>query len=134
MRRKAPCLIAFVLVARVAWASFDFAQDRSFDFAQDRQAPAAGDVTNGRGLFQTRCADCHGIDAKGVHGPDLTVVFANGATDDRIFQTIRRGVPGTEMPASNAPDAEIRAIVGYLHTLNPTPGEAGGGNVASGER
>src|ERR1041384_3839174 len=76
------------------------------------------DVANGRGLFQTRCADCHGIDAKGVHGPDLTVLFsAGGATDDRVFQTIRSGVPGTEMPASNAPDAEIRAIVAYLPTL-----------------
>src|SRR5947207_11675288 len=107
MRRKAPCLIAFVLVACAASA----------------QTPAATEVTNGRGLFQTRCADCHGIDAKGVHGPDLTVLFANGATDDRVFQTIRRGVAGTEMPASNAPDAEIRAVIAYLHTLSVTANE-----------
>src|SRR6266852_1912449 len=124
MRRKVPCLLAFVLAARVAGA----------------QTPAPGDVTNGRGLFQTRCADCHGIDAKGVHGPDLTVIFANGATDDRVFQTIRRGVAGTEMPASNAPDAELRAIVAYLHTLSPTPNDAPGptgsgqGNAANGDR
>src|SRR6266850_1921958 len=93
MRRGIPCLLVLMLAARVAFA----------------QAPA-DEVARGTGLFQTRCADCHGIDAKGVHGPDLTVVFANGATDDRVFQTIRRGVAGTEMPASNAPDAEIRAI------------------------
>jgi len=81
------------------------------------QGPPQDEVTRGRGLFQTRCADCHGIDAKGVHGPDLNVLFANGATDDRVFGTIRRGVPGTEMPASNAPDAELSAIVAYLHSM-----------------
>src|SRR6266850_5596895 len=125
MRRGIPCLLVLMLAARVAFA----------------QAPA-DEVARGTGLFQTRCADCHGIDAKGVHGPDLTVIFANGATDDRVFQTIRRGVPGTEMPASNAPDAEIRAIVAYLRTLSPTPNDApagpstgsGQGNAANGER
>ncbi|HET9834345.1 MAG TPA: c-type cytochrome, partial [Vicinamibacterales bacterium] len=81
------------------------------------QAPNQDEVARGRGLFQTRCADCHGIDAKGVHGPDLTVVFTNGATDERVFNTIRRGVPGTEMPASNAPDQELRAIVAYLRSV-----------------
>jgi alcohol dehydrogenase (cytochrome c) len=102
--------------------------------AQAPPGPARGDAANGMGLFQTRCADCHGIDAKGVHGPDLTVIFANGATDDRVFQTIRRGVAGTEMPASNAPDAEVRAIVSYLHTLSPSPTDAATGDVANGER
>jgi len=94
------------------------------------QDPAAA----GASLFQLRCSDCHGIDAKGVHGPDLTVVFSNGGTDDLVFQTIRRGVPGTEMPSSNAPEAELRAIVAYLHTLSPSPNEPASGNVANGER
>ncbi|HUK36752.1 MAG TPA: c-type cytochrome, partial [Vicinamibacterales bacterium] len=98
------------------------------------QAPDRDDATRGRGLFQTRCADCHGIDAKGVHGPDLTVLFASGATDDRVLQTIRRGVPGTEMPASSAPDSELRAVVAYLHTLAPTPSSVVTGNVENGER
>ncbi len=62
------------------------------------QTPANGDAARGAALFQLRCSDCHGVDAKGVHGPDLTVLFANGATDGRVFETIRRGVPGTEMP------------------------------------
>jgi len=103
-----------------------------------RVAPAQTDVANGRGLFQTRCADCHGIDAKGVHGPDLTVLFANGATDERVFQTIRRGVPGSEMPASNAPDAEIRAVIAYLHSVGVRVPDAGNSsnlaNLSNGER
>jgi PQQ-dependent dehydrogenase (methanol/ethanol family) len=120
MRRHLPCLLAVVLVAlacRVAAA----------------QAPA-DEVGRGAALFQLRCSDCHGIDAKGVHGPDLTVIFANGATDDRVFQTIRRGVAGTEMPASNAPDTELRAIVAYLHTFTVVPNDAASGNAANGER
>jgi alcohol dehydrogenase (cytochrome c) len=117
MLRKALPLLALVCVAPLASAQ-------------------TADVTNGRGLFQTRCADCHGIDAKGVHGPDLTVLFTvNGATDDRVFQTIRSGVPGTEMPASNAPEPEIRAIVAYLHTLSTNVVEdLPAVNVANGER
>ena len=101
--------------------------------ALSAQAPARDEVTRGRGLFQTRCADCHGIDAKGVHGPDLTVVFASGATDQRVFDAIRRGVPGTEMPASNAPESELRAIVTYLHTLSPSGDDAIAGNAVHGE-
>src|ERR1051326_1804312 len=101
-----------------------------------RVAAAQTDVASGRGLFQTRCADCHGIDAKGVHGPDLTVVFsANGRTDEQVLQTIRRGVPGTEMPASNAPDVELRQIVAYLQTLNSSVAEDQPPfNAANGER
>src|SRR3954471_7996539 len=107
MHRRILCLLGVVLLgARLA-------------------AAQANDVAVGTGLFQTRCADCHGIDAKGVHGPDLTVVFANGATDDRVFQTIRRGVPGSEMPASNAPDAEIRAVIAYLHSISVRVSDAG---------
>src|SRR3954471_11565306 len=114
MHRRILCLLGVVLLgARLA-------------------AAQANDVAVGTGLFQTRCADCHGIDAKGVHGPDLTVVFANGATDAQVFQTIRRGVAGTEMPASNAPDAEVRAIVSYLRTLSPSPTDAAAGDVANG--
>jgi len=97
------------------------------------QAPA-GDTARGAALFQLRCSDCHGVDAKGVHGPDLTVLFANGATEDRVFQTIRRGVPGTEMPATNAPDEEIRAIVAFLRTFVAAPTAAVRGDVANGER
>ena len=121
MPNRFGCLLAVVVVFLTAGA------------AGAAQAPQA-EVAQGTGLFQTRCADCHGIDAKGVHGPDLTVIFANGATDDRVLQTIRRGVSGTEMPASNAPDAELRAIVAYLHTLNASLNEPPAGNVANGQR
>jgi alcohol dehydrogenase (cytochrome c) len=118
MRRISLWLFVFLVVARAGAA----------------QSPRALDATRGAALFQLRCADCHGVDAKGVHGPDLTALFANGATEDRVLDTIRRGVPGTEMPASNAPEEENRAIVAWLRTFVTAPAAAVRADVANGER
>lgn len=101
--------------------------------------PREGDVNairTGISLFQSGCADCHGIDAKGVLGPDLTTLSASSASDQRLFQTIRRGVPGTQMPSSSAPDDQIWAILAYLRTLTTTVPVAisTAGNAANGEK
>ncbi len=64
--------------------------------------PLAGNadaIRFGTGLYRARCADCHGMDARGVRAPDLTQVWASGRTDDGLFKTLKNGVPGTEMPA-----------------------------------
>lgn len=89
--------------------------------AQERApgSPRAQDsAQTGAGLFRDRCAECHGADAKGVAGHDLTLLWASGTTDERVFQTIRAGVPNTLMPSSTAPDEELRALVMYLRSLN----------------
>src|SRR5437764_930276 len=78
-------------------------------WAARAQAPNGDAVRTGQGLFRERCAECHGADGKGVVNHDLTAMFAAGATDDRVLQTIRAGVPNTIMPSSTAPDAELRA-------------------------
>ena len=89
----------------------------------------------GAALFRERCTECHGTDAKGVAGHDLTTLWASGATDERVFQTIRQGVPNTIMPSSAAPDDEVRALVTYLRSLNGVARpDAAGGNAANGER
>ena len=79
--------------------------------------PAA--IQIGMGLFRSRCADCHGMDARGVRGPDLTEVWASGRSDPGLFRTLRRGVPGTEMPSvgPRTPDDEIWKILAYLKTI-----------------
>jgi alcohol dehydrogenase (cytochrome c) len=81
--------------------------------------PQAQDMRAGAALFADRCASCHGADAKGANGPNLTALWTSGATDEGVFQTIRRGVPGSAMPPANAPDEEIRAMVAYLKSLTP---------------
>lgn len=108
------------------------AQDRPQ--ANPRQGDAAT-IRAGAGLFRERCAECHGSDAKGVPGHDLTRLWASGATDERVFQTVRSGVPNTLMPSSTAPDAELWSLVGYLRSLNAVAStETAAGNVANGDR
>lgn len=94
-------------------------------------------IKTGLGLFRSRCADCHGIDAKGVRGPDLTQVWVSGRSDGGLFSTVRTGVIGTEMPAigERSPDDEIWKILAYLKTLSaPVPTSGPKGNAQNGER
>lgn len=78
--------------------------------------PAA--IRAGRALFANRCTDCHGPDARGRNGPDLTVLWEATTPDERVFETIRAGVPGSVMPSSGAPDQELWAIVAYLKSVS----------------
>jgi len=94
--------------------------------------PAA--IRAGRALFGNRCAECHGADAKGMNGPDLTVLWAREIRDERVFQTIRSGVLGSVMPSSAAPDQEIWAVVAYLKSVSTvSPFEATAGSAPRGQ-
>ena len=44
----------------------------------------------GTGLYRARCADCHGMDARGVRAPDLTQVWASGPDRRRSVQDAAR--------------------------------------------
>ena len=50
-------------------------------------------IRAGMGLFRERCADCHGMDARGVRGPDITQVWASGRTDEVCSRPFANGVP-----------------------------------------
>jgi putative heme-binding domain-containing protein len=92
-------------------------------------------IRGGMGLFRARCADCHGMDARGVRAPDLTQVWASGRTDDGLFKTIKNGIPGTEMPANpRIQDQEGWQLLAYLRTLAaPAPSDPPRGNAEKGE-
>ena len=113
----------------------------SFPAAQDVPArnPLEGNpdaIRYGMGLFRGRCADCHGMDARGVRAPDITQVWASGRTDDGLFRTVKGGVPGTEMPANpRINDQEAWQILAYLRTLAaPAPSDPPRGNAENGEK
>jgi putative heme-binding domain-containing protein len=92
-------------------------------------------IRSGMALYRTRCADCHGLDASGYRGPDLNAVIAGGATDERLFQTIRKGVPGTDMPSTTDPDDDLLMIIAYLRKIgSAAPSDAPAGNVDNGSR
>ncbi len=95
----------------------------------------AESIRGGMTLYRVRCADCHGLDASGYRGPDLKALMAAGTPDERLFQTMRKGVPGTEMPPSNAPDNELLMIIAYLRKIGTVaPSERPIGNVENGAR
>src|SRR6476660_5425060 len=99
--------------------------------------PLAGNadaIQSGMGLYRARCADCHGMDARGVRGPDLTQVWAAGRNGEGLFKTLREGVPGTEMPANpRIQDVEGWQILAYLRTLAaPAPADPPRGNALNG--
>ena len=96
----------------------------------------AESIRSGMALYRTRCADCHGMDATGYRGPDLAALMTTDISDERLFQTIRKGVPGTEMPPSaDDPDDDLLMMIAYLRKLGtPAPAERAVGNVENGQR
>jgi putative heme-binding domain-containing protein len=92
-------------------------------------------IRTGMGLFRARCAECHGMDARGVRGPDITQVWASGRTDAGLFTTVKEGIPNTEMPPNpRLFDHEAWQLLAYLRTLAaPAPTDPPRGNAQNGE-
>jgi putative heme-binding domain-containing protein len=114
-------IVLCALVLRLAHA------ERGNPYEQDENA-----IKTGAALFAARCADCHGPDAKGSRGPDLTRVWLAGGSDDRVFAIIRNGVAGSIMPPSAAPETELWAIVAHLRSISTVPPFAGSGDATRG--
>ena len=94
-------------------------------------------IREGGTKFRSRCAGCHGPDARGYIGPDITGLSASGYTDDRLFGIVRRGVPGTEMTPADplrVSDRDIWQVLAYLDTLKAAPSTPASGDAQNGER
>ena len=124
------CIVLGYLIVATAWTQAQTPATKN---------PLEGDqaaIRSGMGLFRARCADCHGMDAHGVRGPDITQVWASGRTDEGLFTTIKNGIAGTEMPAQpRLFDHETWQILAYLRTLaassRPDPQR---GNAENGQK
>ena len=87
---------------------------------QERKNPFHGDAKAadaGRGAFRIYCRPCHGIDAKGGRGPDLTSGnYLAVNRDEDLFDMIAEGVSGTDMAGYEVrlPDQTIWSIVAYI--------------------
>jgi alcohol dehydrogenase (cytochrome c) len=97
-------------------------------FAGNAAAAAAG-----RTSFNGVCSACHGQDATGSErAPALTGTLRHGSDDYQIFQTISKGVPGTQMPPFDAlPPEEIWRLVTYIKSLSGGAAPAARTNVAA---
>ena len=91
--------------------------------AAERPNPLANDptaVAEGHKLFiSMNCAGCHGYDAKGGMGPNLTDTYWRyGGTPERLYESILNGRP-KGMPAWGValPPQHIWQLVAYIQSL-----------------
>ena len=90
-------------------------------------------MTQGRSLFRSNCAFCHGATATGGRGPNLLGQLSNGDRNEDIQRVVKNGIPGTGMPRFRFAPDELRLLVDYIQSLrkgNPSPPPPGGDKLA----
>jgi cytochrome c oxidase cbb3-type subunit III len=99
-------------------------------------ATHADSIAEGRDLYNRSCTTCHGLNgAAGDRAPALAAEreYLRTSAED-IFEAIRHGIPGSLMPASSLPDADIRKVVAYIRSLRaPASEQPVAGDVSHGE-
>jgi cytochrome c oxidase cbb3-type subunit 3 len=82
------------------------------------QVYPADQVRAGQSLFVQQCGFCHGRDAAGGEsGPDLTrsTMVAEDVRGDKVLPLLRSGRADKGMPPFNLPEADLAAIVAFMH-------------------
>ncbi|MBI2388560.1 MAG: c-type cytochrome [Deltaproteobacteria bacterium] len=102
-------------------------------------SPSGAEASDGKRLYEQRCATCHGIHGDGrgptahVYGSPAPRDFTRGLYEFRttdagklpvradLVRTIGQGIPGTTMPAwrSLLSPREIEAIAQYIESFSP---------------
>jgi cytochrome c oxidase cbb3-type subunit 3 len=82
------------------------------------QTYPAEQIAAGRSLFGGQCGFCHGRDASGGEsGPDLTrsTLVSQDVRGDRIGPVVKTGRTDKGMPAFPLSDADLTAVVAFIH-------------------
>lgn len=80
-------------------------------------------AANGKALFTTNCAACHGANGEGTIGPNLTDRFwLHGGEIKDIFKTVKYGVPEKGMVPweQTLTPAQIAEVSNFILTLRDT--------------
>jgi cytochrome c oxidase cbb3-type subunit III len=81
---------------------------------------SASTAAQGKQIFSSTCAQCHGLDGKGSErAPNIADrESVQRLSDSQISHIIEKGIPGTGMPAFHTfNSAQVRAVVSYLRRL-----------------
>jgi cytochrome c553 len=85
------------------------------------------DQQDGQHLYESNCAGCHGLDARGgEHAPDIaTRPRVQQMPDTELVRILRAGIPAAGMPAfgSRLDDKQLSALTAYLRILQREPKE-----------
>jgi cytochrome c oxidase cbb3-type subunit 3 len=101
---------------------------------QQRKLADPAVLARGKGLYESVCAACHGIDLRGGQqgGPNLlrSQVVLLDKSGELIGQVVTAGRPkpaggATPMPAFPLPPEDITAIAEYLHSVAAMAGRQG---------
>jgi cytochrome c oxidase cbb3-type subunit 3 len=131
-------LLAFVILEGAA-AAMAQGRGQASPASVRPAAPAAEQsfsreqVETGRTRFAAQCGFCHGRDAAGGEGgTDLTrsALVAGDARGDKIAPLLRSGRADKGMPAFTLPDADVTAIVAFIHDQRAEAAAATGGRRA----
>ncbi len=81
------------------------------------------DINEGKKIFTSVCAACHGTDGGGIVGPNLTDNYwIHGGSINDIFKTIKYGVPEKGMKSwkDDYTPKQIAQLASFIHTLKGT--------------
>ncbi len=101
------------------------------------EKPVVATTNSGKTIYDKRCSHCHGIEGRG-DGPAANFFkprpanFARAQykyastikgelpTDEDLFKTVSKGLPGTGMPAweSVLNEADRKSVIGYIKTFS----------------
>ncbi|HTS49470.1 MAG TPA: c-type cytochrome [Bryobacteraceae bacterium] len=97
--------------------------------------PTPPDLAQGERTYGTECSFCHGPKGEGAVGPALAVPRIRRApTDAALFQVIREGIAGTQMPPSALTPAQLWQLVAYVRTLGHVEQSKSTGDARQGEQ
>ena len=86
--------------------------------AEPQVAATDTETADGAAIYAQRCAMCHGGDAKGGVGPDLTSAeYVYGKTPEAVTESIAQGRKGMPGFGNQLSDAELVALVDYILSL-----------------
>ncbi|PYR90439.1 MAG: cytochrome C [Acidobacteria bacterium] len=101
---------------------------------QQRHLADAAVIARGKGLYESNCAACHGIDLRGGQqgGPNLlrSQLVLSDKSGEQITPVVQRGRPNPPagappMPAFPMPPDDIKAIAEYFHSVLAHAGAQG---------
>ncbi|MBY0504732.1 MAG: c-type cytochrome [Bryobacteraceae bacterium] len=89
------------------------------DFSKSNLMKDPASVEAGRRLFASACSGCHGPGGEGGRGPNLMSGRQVRRSDDAtLFNSVKNGLPGTDMPPTKLPDEQVWQLIAFLRALN----------------
>ena len=87
-----------------------------------------GNLDDGKTVYETNCANCHGNGGKGdgpigqaLVPPPSNLTATKNKSDQELLNTIKNGRPGTAMPSwkGDLSAQEIQDVLAYIRSLSP---------------